>query len=363
MAKPKDKLWKLEDHSRAKHEILKRYLGGWLPVMSWSKRLVLVDGFAGPGRYLDGEEGSPLIMLNAFLEHKRRDKITAELVFAFIEEDEARATHLTEEIDALGKLPDQVRYDVIPGNFEAVFREQLEDIQARGAELAPTFAFIDPFGYTDAPMDLTGNIMQFARCEVLIYVPLPHVHRFLGMPAQENALDSLFGTDAWRAARELTGSARRQFLHDLFREQLRAQAGIKYVRSFEIVTKSGTGGYHLFFGTGNEKGLALMKEAMWKIDPVEGRGFRDSTESDQLVLMEDKPDLAPLEQALRAHFGSEPCSIDDIELFTLTETPFLPQHVRSILKPLEKSGGLEVTKTDRKQRYTYPKGRTELRFK
>jgi hypothetical protein len=32
-------------------------------------RIIIVDAFAGPGRYLGGEEGSPLILLNAYLKH------------------------------------------------------------------------------------------------------------------------------------------------------------------------------------------------------------------------------------------------------------------------------------------------------
>jgi three-Cys-motif partner protein len=181
MSKPHETLWELEDHSRAKHEILRRYLGGWIPVMSkWNSRLVLVDGFAGPGTYRGGEDGSPIIMLKAFLEHDRRDLINAELVYAFIEEDDRRVQHLEGEIEKLGRLPEQVRLDVISGNFEAVFRQQLEDLHERGARLAPTFAFIDPFGYTDAPLDLTGSILQFDRCEVLIYLPIPSINRFIG---------------------------------------------------------------------------------------------------------------------------------------------------------------------------------------
>jgi hypothetical protein len=32
-------------------------------------RILFVDGFAGPGRYLDGEDGSPLIALKTLLDH------------------------------------------------------------------------------------------------------------------------------------------------------------------------------------------------------------------------------------------------------------------------------------------------------
>ena len=96
---PKEILWEMEPHTAAKHTILRRYLQGWIPIMSrlvaqWAVdgrgRLVILDGFCGPGRYVGGEDGSPIIMLKAFLEHSQRDDIRAELVYAFIDEDKRR---------------------------------------------------------------------------------------------------------------------------------------------------------------------------------------------------------------------------------------------------------------------------------
>lgn len=50
---PTDMLWPREDHTWAKHVILRRYLDAWIPIMSTIRReLVLIDGFAGPGEYL-----------------------------------------------------------------------------------------------------------------------------------------------------------------------------------------------------------------------------------------------------------------------------------------------------------------------
>ena len=42
------------------------------------------------------------------------------------------------------------------------------------------------------------------------------------------------------------------------------------MRSFEIPTAKGTG-YHLFFTTGHQKGMEVIKDAMWAVDPIEGR--------------------------------------------------------------------------------------------
>jgi three-Cys-motif partner protein len=50
MAKPKTPLRDADEHTLAKHDILREYLEAWLPIMSkWNRRLLLIDGFAGPG--------------------------------------------------------------------------------------------------------------------------------------------------------------------------------------------------------------------------------------------------------------------------------------------------------------------------
>ncbi len=89
VAKPKTVLWEADEHTLAKHQILRAYLEAWIPIMSrWNDRLLLIDGFAGPGRYDGGEEGSPLIMLRTLLNHRnfvtnRRTTFS----FLFIEQD------------------------------------------------------------------------------------------------------------------------------------------------------------------------------------------------------------------------------------------------------------------------------------
>lgn len=63
--------WPLEPHTSAKHEIMRRYLGGWFPILgSAHRRIVFIDGFAGPGVYDHGQHGSPVIALNTLLNHQ-----------------------------------------------------------------------------------------------------------------------------------------------------------------------------------------------------------------------------------------------------------------------------------------------------
>jgi three-Cys-motif partner protein len=365
MAKPTETVWRIEAHTNAKHRILRGYLDAWLPIMSANNgRLVYIDGFAGPGVYADGEPGSPIIALKSYLEHKYREKIAAELVYIFIEENKDRVERLNSEVDKLrAQLPANVKIEIQLGVYENIFGKTLEDIEKAGRSLAPTFAFIDPFGYAQASMRLSGRFLQFDRCEVLIYVPLLFINRFLSRPEQENALTTLFGSDEWKAARYLRGEARLQLLHNLFQTQLKRVCGLDYVRSFEIVTAHRNSGYHLFFGTKHELGLQKMKEAMWRIDPAAGQQFADSTSGDQTTLFQPEPNTTQLRSALRGHFGDGAFSIDDAERYALIETPYLPSHVKiRTLKPLEMAGQIEIVRAkDGRRRGTYPPG-TTMRF-
>ena len=50
MAKPMQSLWDIEPHTKAKHEILERYLDAWFPILAtYNQRIIYLDGFCGPG--------------------------------------------------------------------------------------------------------------------------------------------------------------------------------------------------------------------------------------------------------------------------------------------------------------------------
>jgi hypothetical protein len=62
--------WDLAPHTAAKLDILGAYLRAWFPILSRGRnfdRIIYIDGFAGPGRYNQGEDGSPIVALKAAL--------------------------------------------------------------------------------------------------------------------------------------------------------------------------------------------------------------------------------------------------------------------------------------------------------
>jgi len=314
-------------------------------------RLLLVDGFCGPGRYETGEDGSPLIMLKTLLEHDAFERMAeVEFLFLFIEHDKRRVEHLEGELESI-ELPANVTVMVEHGEFESTFGEIVEDVAGKqGRTLVPTFAFIDPFGYTKAPMSLAGQFLTFERCEALIFLPLSFIVRFVGREGQEQAMNSLFGSERWREAIQLEGADRGAFLLGLFEEQLGSQGKVEHVRSFALRTADGND-YRLVFASQHDKGLELIKDAMWSVDPVEGtRYIATRTDDGQEVLFTpdtDALDMSPLLAHLRQKFGTDWFTIEQAKKATLLETPFrVSSHLKGkTLGPAEKAEKIEVDRS------------------
>jgi three-Cys-motif partner protein len=348
--------WVIEDHTRAKHKVLRSYLDQWIPIMGYQAlkvgpragektRLLIADGFAGPGRYVGGEPGSPLIMLDALRSHSAFSDLSGvDFHFLFIEQDGRRFAALEEEIRSLGELQQNIKIHLVPGRFEDQFGSLVDEISGReGKFLTPTFAFIDPFGYSHASMSLTGRFLDFPRTESLFFLPLSFIARFVRRDGQETAMTSLFGSDRWGEAIDLQGSQRSGFLMDLFEEQLQSQGRVNHVLSFQLRTADGQD-YRLVFATGHPKGRDAMKTAMWKVDPVSGTTYEARTESDQLVLFGSEADTAPLLEELRAAFVGRWFTIEEAEAVTDATPAFLSKsHLRMrTLVPAERRGVIEV---------------------
>jgi len=148
MPAPNSITWPMDPHTAVKHLILRKYLQAWLPILTaWNGRVVVLDGFAGPGEYADGQPGSPLIAIDTFLNHASARVRSKEVVFFFIEQDQGRCDHL-KRVLATRRLPATARPQVFCGPFSETLSGVLAQIEEHSLRLAPTFAFIDPFGYS-----------------------------------------------------------------------------------------------------------------------------------------------------------------------------------------------------------------------
>jgi three-Cys-motif partner protein len=361
-------VWDLESHTRAKHEILKRYLQAWTPILSLGgfPEILYIDGFAGPGRYSKGEQGSPVIALRAALD--QRVQIQARARFLFIEKDMERARVLQEIVNDID-LPSNFQVEVARGQtFEAAFAKLLRSHRDKGRSLPPTFAFIDPFGWTGAPFSAVREIMSHTNCEVLVTFMYEEINRFIGHPDQEANFDVYFGTRDWRNGVALADPrARNNFFHDLYLRQLREAAGASYVRSFQMRNERDVTDFYLFYATNSLRGLQKMKEAMWRVDESGEFTFSDATDLNQLVLLAKEPRFNILRRQILTHFEDRETTVEEVEKFVLAETAFRETHYkRYVLKPQEFADPpqLEVINPPRgRKRGTYGRKSLRLRFR
>lgn len=372
MAVPRSTRWELAPHTRTKHDILRRYLNAWLPIMAMTNgRIVFIDGFAGPGRYSGGEPGSPLIALRSLLDHHHfRETLPGrEVVFIFIEKEHDRTEALRSEVAGFD-MPGWVKVQIYEGDFAEHMESLLAVIDEGGQRLAPTFAFLDPFGFKGIPLHLIARIVSYPKCECLINFSYESINRFLSHPEQtiQADFDELFGTSAWRdVGSEREPRARRDRLAELYRRQLRDVARLRFVRLFEMVDEGNKTEYFLFFGTNSSRGLSKMKEAMWGADPMLGRVFRDRTSEGQMTLFQPGAETGLREELQRRLAAAGWVRIDEIERFVLEDTAYSEtKHLRrQTLAPMERVTPplIEVKRPagKRSRAGEYPRG-TVIRF-
>lgn len=354
MPLPHDTLWAIEPHTEAKHKILRKYLEAWFPIMaSWNSRIVYLDGFSGPGRYIGGQPGSPIIALECAKNH--RAPLKGELVFLFIEERKDRADYLNAQIEPF--RADRFKMEVRCGEFAPTLAEILDQVDRDGHRIAPTFALIDPFGFSGIPYSLIQRLLANPRCEVFISFMVDSINRWLTHPGEDirSHIEETFGTDepfaiAMGAADRVTA------LKDLYHRRLTKIA--EFVRYFELRDNNDRVVYYLFFVSNNATGHYKMKEAMWRVDPLGDFTFSDATNPNQRILFLNAPlDIlkSDLIQKFRAA-GEIP--VERVETHTFNKTGFLRKHMREVLDNLESAGTVKVaplqTNGKRRRRNTYP---------
>jgi three-Cys-motif partner protein len=356
-------LWELDPHTLGKHLVLKNYLNAWYPIMgSWNGRILFIDGFAGPGSYLGGEEGSPLIALRSFIDHNYRGDIDAEVSFVFIEKEKAYADHLEQLLDSwTEKLPKNCQTLVVQGLFDETMTDVLDQLDEQNENLAPAFVMVDPFGVSGTPMSVIQRILQNPNSEVYVSFMYEYINRFRNHPNYEAHLDQLFGTQDWHNGVNIEdGVERKSFFYGLYEDQLR-KAGAKYVIYFELY-RGNRLIYAIFFGTQDLTGCNKMKQAIWKVAPFGDFAFRASPKG-QLALDLQTLDCEPLKEALREEFHGRTVGIKEVEDFVASDrTNYHTGQVRKgALIPMENAGEIVIEEGTRKRKRTYPRG-TIIKF-
>lgn len=357
------KLPAIAPHTVAKHLLLKRYLDAWFPILGrHNDRINYIDGFAGPGEYEGGEEGSPLLAIEAARSHIEQGSIPSNVIVRlfFIEANPESAAHLKSRLSQV-QVPPQCKVAVIEQEFASVIGEVLDRLQSSGKILAPTFAFVDPFGFSGIPFSLMARILSHPKCEVFVNIMVDFINRFLEHPNDSVVahVPQTFGTDKVLQIPIQAGD-RIAALLDLYRRQLKLQA--QFVGRFDMHGSHDRKTYSLFFASNSPRGFEKMKEAMWSVDKAQGVKFSDADPMGRISF--DLFGYEPLWDEMADRFGGKEVEMGEVERFVIEETDYLPKHARALLKIHEERGDIKVVPVAgyKRRKGTFPADKVRIAF-
>jgi three-Cys-motif partner protein len=362
MGTPDETIWLLAPHTAAKHRIVQRYLAAWLPILGNTfKRVLFIDGFAGPGVYLAGEPGSPVIALQVIADHTLIEP-EVRAGFCFIEERVDRADELRRRISSIS-LPDNCVVEIVQGRFH----EQVDAAIDRfcctcGSGNTPIFVMVDPFGFEGIPFSTISGLLMKPCCEVLVTLMVDSMNRFLEHPnptIRDEIIDALGDGKAAEMVLSAYGDTRVHNIRDIYLRQLSKYA--RYVRYFAMHDVTGRLQYLLFFAGNHPLGHMKIKEAMWVVDPSGQFQFSDDADPNQTVLFGPAETQIPiLESQLLRKYAGESAVAEEVLEFVAHDTDFLPAHGRAALRNLEDSFKISVAlkKQDgtMRRKHTFPDG-------
>lgn len=329
-----------------KHKLISEYLKGWFPKLGfWSGRILYIDTHAGRGKHMGGQEGSPLIALNTFLNHTSRDRILSrcEVKLIFIELDELNAKQLRKEVDALGTLPNGVVCYIHTQNAFELLKNLADHFETTNSKLAPCFMFIDPYGFR-IPCKLLSRIKAHSQSELLITV----IWRELDMAMQhENrsseltrTLDTVFGGREWEGISKIPDfDARGEAAIQLFKTKIGAEWAT-YVR---MLGENQRTRYFLLHLSDHEAGRDLIKEVIWKCCPDGGYYARKRDDPKQQYLIEPTPDLRPLEKWLFEMLSRKPHTWKEMTEMLRAEI-WLEKHLWQVVRQQKDGKHIEASK-------------------
>ena len=374
----RDILFEFPPHTEAKHQILRRYIEAWAPILCQSpyigRRVVYIDGFAGPGEDITKtKKGSPLIGLEAIVHHRLVSHFQSEVVLYFIEIDVDRAEHLKSLIrEKFPVLPTWISWEVEKGrDFNEVMNEVLKSLRSENTHLAPAFCFVDPFGWRDLNYDTLSSFMLEPHSELLITFMSGFINRFLESERHHESLAHIFSGGQLDKLRDIKNTDERtECMLGLFKENLKSRCmssdGKKelYDVAFKTKDRNDVKLYHLLYLTRSEKGMEAMKKAMYNVSKDGGYTFSDfGFNPYQKSLIDYTNEKVWLAEAMAELYDRFKCTTQlqaEVQKFVTCHTKWIFE--KKILKLLEKEGKIQYN-GKRTRRFTYPDQNASIVFK
>lgn len=316
-----------EGQTKAKHEVFGDYIDKWIKIVGAYNKLNYIDGFGGAGAYKDASGklyyGSPIIVAKTAQKIQSRLKRSVNIIV--IDKDK-------KSLDNIQKIFEYEKINIKPILINDDFDKTINEALDNNKNIAPTFVFIDPFGFK-IKIKTLERIMNIKKSEIFLNFMFTRVNQFLGSEQERNTFNELFGDCDWHKYENLKGVERERGIIECYRNQLKKFSKYVYYFRLEFFDKKRTY-YYLFHLTNYFLGCAIMKSAFAKFNygRIEYRGVREG----QLSLFETK-DIknSNVIDYLRREYKGKRVSFKNIIEEKIDETEFSQSNFREAIKEAE----------------------------
>jgi three-Cys-motif partner protein len=332
-----------QEQSQVKSRIVEKYFRAWAKVVSphaRDNRIAYIDLFAGPGRYQDGTDSTPLRILRAAIDDRQmRDG----LVTMFNDGDANNSRSLESAIAALPGI-EGLRHRPVVHNHD-VGDSIVKEFERM--KLVPSVIFVDPWGYKGLSLRLVNAVLKDWACECIFFFNYNRINAGLGNPLVEEHMAALFGDRAPALREKLEGLSPRDRELTIVEELTAAlrDMGGKYVLPFVFKNAAGSRTtHHLFFVSKHPLGYGIMKGIMAKESSSADQGVPsfayNPADKKFPVLFELTRPLDDLAGMLFAAFAGQTLSVKESFERHHIGRPYLLENYKAVLKNLEAAGSV-----------------------
>jgi three-Cys-motif partner protein len=254
--------------SRVKDTVLGSYMPPYLTkVAKLGRQILLIDCFAGPGRFDDGKPGSPLIMCQMAEKYAK-----GSCICLFVNKEKSHHEKLQKILEPF--IQKKTAFPIY-GDSQALLREVQRLIKDH-----TLFLYLDPFGLKGCEFGAIKTLLERSNkrsTEILINLSMPALHRLAsrhavaegrGLSPQirslHNILDEVLGGDYWKKYMfddRLSPDDKERKVMEEYRRKLKEL--LPYVGSCPVHEKKGSRiKYFITFCSRHPDTMVLMNDTM-----------------------------------------------------------------------------------------------------
>ncbi len=340
------------EQSLVKSTIVAKYFDVWAKVIigtqkrypDHSQKIAYIDLFAGPGRFKDGTQSTPVrILTNAIEKPDLRERLVA----IFNDKDEAFSKDLQTTISQIPGI-ETLKYRPIINNQEV--GEQIVKM-FETMNLVPTLFFVDPWGYKGLSLRLVNSVLKDWGSDAIFFFNYNRINMGLNNKAVQEHMQALFGKEraiALSGRLNMKNPDERELLIVEELSQALKAYGSRYVLPFRFKNEGKRTSHHLIFVSKHFRGYEIMKDIMAResTGDMEGVPSFEYNPADflpkQALLFQLYRPLANLRQDLLDAFRGSRLTMREIYIKHNVDTPYIKKNYKDVLRKLYDDGCIEA---------------------